>query len=177
MPDSIYRAMTFRGNGGRPCPVAFRWDGDVMTLSLYPASHRPPARIKHPVMRLELGPEEMAAFAQELISPLPPVDPIQDQIAAWARETFGYEPIAGVLAHLDEEHDELYDAIQHPRPGGVAEELADMAILLYKLAAMQGVDLDAAVEVKHARNQDRTWGPIGPDGAQRHIEEDDHAAD
>jgi len=164
------RSITFRGPEGRPFPTAFRWTGQSQVVTISPSTHRPESP-KSPHARMELSLEEVVAFATALVEPLPKMDPIQDRIAAWAEQTFPGETVASTLAHLDEEHDELYDAIKHPRPGGVAEELADMAILLYKLAAMMGVDLDVAVEDKHDLNTNRAWGPPGHNGVRHHIPE------
>ena len=167
---SADRLMTFRGPYGRPFPTRFTWDGQSQMVTIYPSTHSA-QNPKHAHARLELSPEEVVAFAMALVEPLPKVAPMQEQIAVWAERTFPGETVDSTLAHLDEEHDELYDAIKHPRPGGVAEELADMAILLYKLAAMMGVDLDVAVEDKHDLNTNRAWGPPGHNGVRHHIPE------
>lgn len=164
------RLMTFRGPQGRPFPTRFSWDGECLTLIIYPSTHSP-ENPKSPHARIELSPEEVVAFATALVDPLPTMAPIQDRIAAWSEETFGSEDIDALLNHLDEEHDELYDAIKHPRPGGVAEEIADMDIILYKIAALNGVDKEQATEDKHAINTNRKWGPSGPNGVRNHIPE------
>ena len=164
------RRITFRGPQGRPFPTRLSWDGIAQTVTIYPSTHTDEYP-KSPHARIELSPEETVALATALVDPLPKMAPMQDQIAEWSKATFGSEDIDATLSHLDEEHDELYDAIKHPRPGGVAEELADMAILLYKIAALMGVDLDVAVEDKHAINTNRKWGPIGPNGVRHHIPE------
>lgn len=164
------RLITFRGPQGRPFPTRLSWDGESQTVTIYPSTHSE-TNPKSPHARIELSPEEVVAFATALVDPIPKMAPIQDQIAEWSKETFGSENVDAVLSHLDEEHDELYDAIKRPRPGGVAEELADMAILLYKIAALMSVDLDEAVQDKHGINTNRSWGPSGPNGVRHHIPE------
>ncbi len=57
---------------------------------------------------------------------------------------------------------EAFDAWRKGR-GGTGEELADVALFLFGLAEMLGVDLQAEVEGKIARNAERVYGRL-PNG-------------
>jgi hypothetical protein len=57
---------------------------------------------------------------------------------------------------------EAFDAWRKGR-GGTGEELADVALFLFGLAEMLGVDLQAEVEAKIARNAERVYGRL-PNG-------------
>ncbi len=92
-------------------------------------------------------------------------------VAAWAEETFG--PVADLrdlVARATEELDELATAIG----GGesreaIVSEVADVAILLHRIAALCGDDLVAAIDRKMAINRDRVWRRSG-NGTGRHVE-------
>ena len=58
---------------------------------------------------------------------------------------------------------EAFDAWRKGR-GGVGEELADIAIYLFSLAQMLGVDLQSEVEAKIAKNASRVYSRL-PNGA------------
>ncbi len=91
---------------------------------------------------------------------------IQRSIGRWAAQTFPESRIAGVLAHLNDEVRELNDVFAHEVKGmspesaleRIAEEAADVAILLYQLGSRCGFDLEQAVIDKMAINKARTWG-------------------
>ena len=83
----------------------------------------------------------------------------QRSIAAWAWETFG--PAASntrVAVQANEEMAGLLDVLtvddQSPR---AAEEIADIVIVLYRLAERLGVNLHTAVGEKMRLNRKRYW--------------------
>jgi len=83
----------------------------------------------------------------------------QQTVAMWADETFG--PVtshARIAARANEEMAELLRALtaddHHPK---AAEEIADIVIVLYRLATRLGVDLRTLVNEKMAKNRTREW--------------------
>lgn len=83
----------------------------------------------------------------------------QATISAWAEETFG--PISStmrVAVRANEEMAELLRALSsddaNPK---AAEEIADVVIVLYRVAARLGVELPAEVDRKMAVNRAREW--------------------
>ncbi len=104
---------------------------------------------------------------------------IQRSIDRWAAQTFPASTIAGVLAHLNDEVRELNHVFAYEVKGRspesvvdrIAEEAADVAILLYQLGTRCGFDLERAVMEKMAVNKARTWGKADPvTGVVRHSE-------
>lgn len=86
---------------------------------------------------------------------------IENQISVsnWADETFGPAGSnARVAARSNEEMAELLRALtaddNHPK---AAEEVADIVIVLYRLATRLGVDLHDEIDRKMAINRDRIW--------------------
>ncbi len=83
----------------------------------------------------------------------------QDSISQWADDTFGPAGSnARVAARANEEMAELLRALtvddNHHK---AAEELADIVIILNRLATRLGVDLNAEVNRKMAVNRKREW--------------------
>lgn len=81
-------------------------------------------------------------------------------IAKWADETFGKEVLDGnVFERADGEMAELWDKIvSHPRsPSGIAEECADVVIVLARLAHRCGFDIFEMVDRKMEINRGREW--------------------
>ena len=83
----------------------------------------------------------------------------QASISLWAEETFG--PAGSnvrVAARANEEMAELLRALAvddaDPKAG---EEVADIVIVLYRLAARLGVDLHAEIDRKMVKNRSREW--------------------
>jgi hypothetical protein len=83
----------------------------------------------------------------------------QFTISAWAEQTFG--PAGSnvrVAARANEEMAELLRALsvdeKHPK---AAEEVADIFIVLYRVATRLGVDIHAEIERKMANNRKREW--------------------
>lgn len=84
----------------------------------------------------------------------------------WAGQTFPLNTPATVLAHL------LREVAGLERRPDSAEEIADVAILLATLAAIQGIDIAAAVRDKMEINKARRWGPRDAQGVVEHIREE-----
>jgi NTP pyrophosphatase (non-canonical NTP hydrolase) len=87
----------------------------------------------------------------------------QATITHWADETFGTpETNVRVAARANEEMAELLRALslydKHPK---AAEEIADVVIVLYRLAARLGAVLHDEVDRKMAKNRARTWALDG----------------
>jgi hypothetical protein len=83
----------------------------------------------------------------------------QQTISQWALDTFG--PVGSnvrVAARANEEMSELLRALtvdeSHPK---AAEEIADIVIVLYRLATRLSVDLNAEVDRKMEINRKREW--------------------
>jgi NTP pyrophosphatase (non-canonical NTP hydrolase) len=83
----------------------------------------------------------------------------QQTVSEWIENTFG--PVgsnARVVARANEEMAELVRSVaiddNHPDLG---EEMADVLICLYRLAARTGVDLGEEVDKKMAVNRARRW--------------------
>lgn len=99
---------------------------------------------------------------------------LQDHVGAWQAEAFG--PTLGdapggeaqrlnALKHLAEEVEEL------TRPDAdVAEELADVLLLVLGNATRQGIDIALAVEKKMQINRQRVLAR-GPQGYRKHVAE------
>ncbi len=60
-----------------------------------------------------------------------------------------------LLQHFVWQSDEQSVQRLHERRDAIAEEIADVAILLMEMASVSGVDLGAAVEMKLARNAEK----------------------
>ena len=95
----------------------------------------------------------------------------QAKIAAWAEGTFGPVSGHGVLVRRAQlELDELLQAVEAGDKTEIGKETADVAILLYRLMALNGLDFDTEVAAKMAENRARRWQPKG-DGTGSHITE------
>lgn len=100
----------------------------------------------------------------------------QESIEAWRVKTFGPTASAVHIVHRARlEMDELLFAASRPKPPGeIVEEAADVVIILMGVAAVCGLDLMEAVDVKMAVNRLRKWKPAG-DGTGHHYHEDETA--
>ncbi len=95
----------------------------------------------------------------------------QHTISQWADATFG---VAGsnarAAARANEEMAELLKALtaddNHPK---AAEEIADIFIVLYRVAERLGVDIHYVIDMKMAKNKARTWALDGT-GHGYHVE-------
>jgi NTP pyrophosphatase (non-canonical NTP hydrolase) len=74
------------------------------------------------------------------------------------------------FARASKEWDELLGALHDSGPEDVAEECADVAIMLCRVTASLGLDLADEIEKKMAKNRARKW-PAPGTGPSQHIEE------
>lgn len=83
----------------------------------------------------------------------------QKSISEWAEETFGPAGSnARVAARANEEMAELLRKLTaNDTESSAGEEIADVVIVLYRLATRMGVDLSEAINVKMAINRNRKW--------------------
>lgn len=90
-------------------------------------------------------------------------------IRVWGDETFGeVKDLAALVLRARGELDELAEAV---RAGDMAEagrEAADVVILLHRLVALAGMDLNEQVDAKMAINRVRKWKAAG-DGTGGHV--------
>ena len=104
----------------------------------------------------------------------------QGSINLWADMAFGHSSpcTASILRTAirgNEEYAELLAEIAvHGASEKAAEEMADVAILLLVLAGRAGVDLQAEIDRKMAKNRDRKWR-IDASGHGYHIPDEDAA--
>lgn len=97
----------------------------------------------------------------------------QKTIVAWCEETFGPATSSvRIAARANEEMAELIRAVatddRHPK---AAEEIADVFIILYRLAERLGVDLHGEIDRKMAVNRARAWRLDGS-GHGYHVRQD-----
>ena len=93
----------------------------------------------------------------------------QKTVTRWAEETFG--PVrdhAVLVRRAMVEMEELLEATEAGNRVEMGKECADVAILLYRLMELNGLDLTAEVTRKMAENRARRWHPKG-DGTGKHI--------
>lgn len=93
----------------------------------------------------------------------------QQTIARWAEETFG--PVADhtlLVRRAQVELEELLEATAKQDTPEIGKEMADIAILLYRLMELNGLDFNTEVTAKMAENRARKWKPKG-DGTGSHI--------
>lgn len=83
---------------------------------------------------------------------------LQSDIATWADSTFGRSNISAIYWRSSVEFSELGLAIIDGKPKTkIAEEVADVIIVFYRLAEYLGIDLDAEIKKKMAINRKRKW--------------------
>lgn len=87
----------------------------------------------------------------------------QQSISKWANETFGpASSNARVAARANEEMAELLRALTaDDQDLKAVDEIADVLIILYRLADRFGIDLHEAVDLKMAINRNRVWNKDG----------------
>lgn len=96
----------------------------------------------------------------------------QQTISTWARKTFGDARVGTLVARCNEEMAELIAAamtisVSDETFSKIAEECADVYIVLCQVAESVGVDLDEQVDRKMAKNRVRKW-KVGPGGIGQH---------
>jgi NTP pyrophosphatase (non-canonical NTP hydrolase) len=94
-----------------------------------------------------------------LVEGVPVRQESQYSISDWADATFGPSGSnARVAARANEEMAELLRALtaddKHPK---ASEEVADIVIILYRLATRLGIDLMAEIDRKMSVNRARVW--------------------
>lgn len=103
--------------------------------------------------------------------PLPIIHETQQSIAAWALATFG--PTSSnqrTAVRAADEMRELLDALAaDDRAPTAGEEIADVVIVLSRLATELGVDIAAEVDKKMSVNRSRSWSLDGT-GHGQHVE-------
>ena len=87
-------------------------------------------------------------------------------ITEWAIDTFGRLDEQTVALRMNKEVSELLTAL-HTHSLGTPEEIADIAIMLFQVAYLHGIDLQAEVDRKMAINRARSW-ERGPSGDWQH---------
>ena len=94
----------------------------------------------------------------------------QSTISRWASETFGNpNSNARVAARANEEMSELLRELTIDDNGeGAAAEVADVLIVLYRLADRMGFDIHAEVDKKMAINRQRKWALDASGNGYRH---------
>jgi NTP pyrophosphatase (non-canonical NTP hydrolase) len=94
----------------------------------------------------------------------------QKEISSWAENTFGEASSnARVAARANEEMAELLRALtsddNHPK---AAEEVADIVIVLCRLAQRMGFDIESEIDRKMEINRKRQWN-VDKDGHGYHV--------
>jgi NTP pyrophosphatase (non-canonical NTP hydrolase) len=90
-------------------------------------------------------------------------------IREWGDATFGaVRDLSALVARARGELEELDQAIKANDKSEIGKEAADVVILLHRLVALAGMDLDEQVDAKMAINRARKWKPAG-DGTGGHV--------
>lgn len=99
-----------------------------------------------------------------------PYDEDQDSIALWADETFGTPATnISVACRANEEMAELLRELsKNDHTAAAPPEMADVLIIMYRLATRMGVDLHEEVDKKMRINRQREWKLDG-DGHGKHV--------
>jgi len=93
---------------------------------------------------------------------------LQADIKSWADSVFPNRTVKGAFDKMVfEEIPELYQG-QFKDP----LEFADVAILLFDVADLMGIDMEAAIKKKMAINRDRDWEFDEETGFMRHVKKD-----
>ncbi len=96
----------------------------------------------------------------------------QETITQWIEATFGAAGSnARVVARANEEMAEMVkDVTIDDASPRLAEEMADVVIVLYRVATRLGVDLHTEIDKKMAINRARTWALDGS-GCGYHVKQ------
>lgn len=110
--------------------------------------------------------EDMLGRFDEPLYALPPArveaEETQESIGAWADEVFGpVSDLPRAVGRAGEELAELKEAAETLTPQDMIVEMADVVIVLMRLANVIGQDLGAAINAKMAINRKRTWNSDG----------------
>lgn len=96
-----------------------------------------------------------------------------EAITAWQNETFPGATAFSKAAHLEQEVQELRDAVEIDDPN-VRLEIADCYLLLAGITHKSGMtyeDVCAAIEEKMEINRKRKWGNPDENGVVNHVKE------
>jgi len=113
---------------------------------------------------LAAWPDMIAATPAALVSPPDNGEAAetQESIGAWADETFGVvTDLPRAVGRAGEELAELKEAAETLTPQDMIVEMADVVIVLMRLANVIGQDLTAAINAKMAINRQRVWKTDG----------------
>lgn len=93
-------------------------------------------------------------------------------ILSWARATFGPATNRALYARLLKEVRELGRETRKPEPdpARIRGELGDVYVMLAQIAALNGVDPQAATDAAMVKNRARRWTLAG-DGTGQHVED------
>ena len=94
---------------------------------------------------------------------------LQKQITDWAHKQFGDVPDDVLYDKLEEEWDELQEALANHDKEGIAEEASDIVHLLFQICERADYDLIKTVRLKFSINQKREW-KITDKGTAQHVE-------
>lgn len=102
------------------------------------------------------------------------IDEMTEEVVKWIRDYIpdGLRDPVNTSIKLSEEASELTHAL-YTGDGSVAEECADVLVLLLDIAHLRGVDLAAAFRSKMRTNRSRRWDKVK--GALKHAQA--HEAD
>jgi NTP pyrophosphatase (non-canonical NTP hydrolase) len=90
-------------------------------------------------------------------------------IREWGDATFGEVKKLEVLVERARgELDELVLAVRAGEAADIGAEAADVVILLHRLVALAGLDLNEQIDAKMVVNRAREWKPAG-DGTGGHV--------
>jgi NTP pyrophosphatase (non-canonical NTP hydrolase) len=90
-------------------------------------------------------------------------------IREWGDAAFGpVRDLSALVARARGELDELDQAIKATDTPEIGKEAADVVILLHRLVALAGMDLNEQVDAKMAINRARKWKAAG-DGTGGHV--------
>jgi NTP pyrophosphatase (non-canonical NTP hydrolase) len=90
------------------------------------------------------------------------ISELQNEVGEWHRKTFKDAPDMEdrILAKLSEEECELSRAWVLGLDAELADEAADVAIVLLAFCARMGIDLEAEIQRKMLVNRNRTWKQV-----------------
>lgn len=101
-------------------------------------------------------------------------DFMQFVVGTWGQRTFNNIRIGnlrGITRHMREEVYEIEEAANEGDLEGVADECADVNLMLSHIAHVYNFSLYEATKKKFGVCQERTWAPPDSDGIVRHIRE------
>lgn len=107
-------------------------------------------------------------------------DDIQREVGEWAKSTFPQRSRGSIVAHLGRELSELIaavgvansvedPAVRKSARALVAEEAADIFLLVADLAAHEGFSLITEARNKLAVCKTRQWAPADSEGVSEHV--------